>query len=97
MNEEQVSPPTPAAPKRRAVNPYVMAGAPLAFVVAAVPVLSVIAAWNGWVLPEQLWQGWNVCIGGLIALNLRVGLRGDGGEDGSTSKSGREKCNSPPG
>jgi hypothetical protein len=90
MIDEPAAQPTPNAPKRRAVNPYVMAGAPLAFVVAAVPVLSVIAAWNGWVLPEQLWQGWNVCIGGLIALNLRVGLRGDD-RDG-----GREKCNSPP-
>lgn len=92
MNSEQGSA-TPAAPKRRAANPYFVAGAPLAFVVVMVPILSVLVAWNGGVFPEPLWQGWNVCIGGLIALNLRVGPRGDGDERNGR----REKCNSPPG
>lgn len=90
METLQEQEPTPDAtpPKRKPVNPYTLAGTPLAFVVVAVPILSVIAAWNGWTLPEPLWQGWNVCIGGLIALNLRVGPRGDADRDGREG----EKC-----
>ena len=63
-------PPQPAglpaeiARRRGAINLYFIAVGALALVVVVIPLVSV---WGNTV-PAELWTGWNVCIGGLIAL-----------------------------
>ena len=67
----------PEQPKKsRAINSFYIAGAPLAFVVVAVPIIAGLVAWAGAEVPDALWPGWQACIGGLIALNWRAGPRG---------------------
>ena len=54
--------------RKGAINLYYTAVGALAAVVVFVPVIVIWAA-----LPEQVWTGWNICIGGLIAL---IGAQG---------------------
>jgi len=52
---------------------YLVAVFSLALVVVIIPLVSV---W-GKTMPPELWTGWNVCIGGLIAL---IGAQGNGAQ-----------------
>jgi hypothetical protein len=54
--------------RKGAINLYYTAVGALAAVVVFVPVITIWA-----VLPEPVWNGWNICIGGLIAL---IGAQG---------------------
>ena len=54
--------------RKGAINLYYTAVGALAAVVVFVPVITIWAA-----MPEQIWGGWNICIGGLIAL---IGAQG---------------------
>ena len=54
--------------RKGAINLYYTAVGALAAVVVLVPVFTIFS-----VMPEQVWGGWNICIGGLIAL---VGAQG---------------------
>jgi hypothetical protein len=49
--------------RAKAINLYYMAVGAISLVVVFVPLLAMSGA-----LPDQLWAGWNLCIGGLIAL-----------------------------
>lgn len=60
--------PAPILKAKGAINLYYTAVAALAIVVVLVPFLAMFAA-----MPEQVWGGWNICIGGLIAL---IGAQG---------------------
>ena len=55
--------------RKNAINLYFIAVGALAVVVVLIPLLSVFAD----AFPAELWTGWNVCIGGLIAL---IGAQG---------------------
>jgi uncharacterized membrane protein HdeD (DUF308 family) len=55
--------------QKRAINLYFVAVGALAIVVVIIPLLSVFVS----TFPPELWTGWNVCIGGLIAL---IGAQG---------------------
>lgn len=55
--------------QKRAINLYFVAVGALAIVVVIIPLLSVFVS----KFPPELWTGWNVCIGGLIAL---IGAQG---------------------
>ncbi len=73
MDEVQVQPkksfvPMPILKRGGAINLYYTAVAALAIVVVMVPLLSLWAA-----LPDQVWGGWNICIGGLVTL---IGAQG---------------------
>ena len=61
--------PETIAKQRGAIYLYYIAVAALAIVVVIIPILSIF----GRTLPPELWTGWNVCIGGLIAL---IGAQG---------------------
>jgi len=61
---------------KRAINLYFIAVGALAIVVVVIPLVSV---WGN-AVPDQLWTGWNVCIGGLIAL---IGAQGNSTQGGS--------------
>lgn len=60
--------PMPILKKAGAINLYYTAVGALAAVVVFVPIITIWA-----VMPEQIWGGWNICIGGLIAL---IGAQG---------------------
>ncbi len=60
--------PMPILKRAGAINLYYTAVAALALVVVLVPILSMLAA-----LPDQVWGGWNICIGGLVTL---IGAQG---------------------
>ena len=71
QHEEIVQPsniPIQVLKRRGAINLYYTAVGALAAVVVFVPVITIFA-----VMPEQVWGGWNICIGGLIAL---IGAQG---------------------
>ena len=55
--------PAPILKLKGAINLYYAAVAALAIVVVMIPVLAMFAA-----MPEQVWGGWNICIGGLVSL-----------------------------
>ena len=61
--------------QKRALNLYFIAVGALAIVVVVIPLVSV---W-GRTMPPELWTGWNVCIGGLIAL---IGAQGNSTQGG---------------
>jgi hypothetical protein len=78
MDDQPIQPaalPTEVLKNRRAINLYFIAVGALAIVVVVIPLVSV---WGNTV-PAELWTGWNVCIGGLIAL---IGAQGQGGSNG---------------
>lgn len=54
--------------RKGSINLYYTAVGALAAVVVFVPIITIWAA-----MPEQIWGGWNICIGGLIAL---IGAQG---------------------
>jgi len=65
--------PTEILKSKAAINLYLVAVFALAVVVVVIPIAScLVALWHG-ALPAELWTGWNVCIGGLIAL---IGAQG---------------------
>ncbi len=71
QHEDIVQPsniPVQVLKRKGAINLYYTAVGALALVVVAVPVITIFAA-----MPEQIWGGWNICIGGLIAL---IGAQG---------------------
>lgn len=78
MDDQPIQPaalPTEVLKNKRAINLYFIAVGALAIVVVVIPLVSV---WGNPV-PDQLWTGWTVCIGGLIAL---IGAQGQGGSNG---------------
>ncbi len=71
QHEDIVQPsniPVQVLKRKGAINLYYTAVGALALVVVAVPVITIFAT-----MPEQIWGGWNICIGGLIAL---IGAQG---------------------
>lgn len=56
--------PTEVLKQKRAINLYFVAVSALAVVVVLIPVLSIL----GRTMPPEIWSGWNVAMGGLIAL-----------------------------
>lgn len=77
MDEQQpvrpLSLPDQILKRAQAINLYFIAVGALAAVVVLIPLVAV------WVnpMPDQLWTGWTVCIGGLIAM-LGAGSNGAG-------------------
>ena len=63
--------------QKRALNLYFIAVGALAIVVVLIPVLSRF----GGTMPPEVWSGWQVCIGGLIAL---IGAQGNSTQGGTT-------------
>jgi hypothetical protein len=54
----------------KAINLYFIAVGAIGLVVLLIPLLSL----RGTALPPELWTGWNVALGGLIAM---IGARGN--------------------
>ncbi len=76
MNEQPVRPlslPAEIAKRAKAINLYYIAVGALGLVVVLIPLLSL----RGQPLPAELWTGWNVALGGLIAM---IGAQGGGAQ-----------------
>ena len=64
MDEKPQALPETIIKRKQAINLYMLAVGAIAAVVVMIPLLSVFAP----SFPPELWAGWNICIGGLIAL-----------------------------
>jgi hypothetical protein len=62
--------------QKRAINLYFIAVGALAAVVVLIPILSIL----GRTMPPEIWSGWNVAMGGLIAL---IGAQSNGNTGGA--------------